>query len=126
MKAIYLILLSVLFVSSGQILIKYGLSGLGELSFAANDIPDTAQKILLNPLILLGIAVFVTSSILWLTALSRTELSYAYPLLSIGYAVVAIMSWLIFNEKMSLLRIAGVITIMIAVSMLAFEKGEPK
>lgn len=119
MKAIYLILISILFVASGQLLLKKGVMDAGELDFG--NLTQTIPKLLTSPLLLLGIAIFVSSSVLWLIALSRTELSYAYPLLSIGYALVAVLSWLFFDEKLGVLRIAGIGVIIIGISLMSME-----
>lgn len=122
MKAIYLILLSILFVASGQLLLKQGLTELGTLDFSLAHITSTAFLVFTKPLVLLGLFLFASSSVLWLTALSRTELSFAYPLLSIGYATVAVTSFLIFHEKISWTRILGIVIILIGISILALNR----
>ena len=124
MKTIYLILISILLISSGQLLLKSTMTKIGPLDFSSNAILDTAIRVLTTPLILASITLFGLSSILWLTALSRTELSYAYPLFSIGYAIVAISSWLLFNEKMNAFRIAGIAIIILGVSILSLKGGQ--
>ena len=124
MKTIYFILLSVLFVATGQLMLKQGLIDLGELHFGKEDLSETASKVFTSPLVLFGITLFALSSVLWLTALSRAELSFAYPLLSIGYATVAVASFVLFNETLSITRIIGIVVILIGISILSLNGGQ--
>ncbi len=124
MKTIYFILLSVLFVAAGQLMLKQGLINLGELHFDLAHLSETTHKVVTSPLIVLGITLFALSSILWLTALSRAELSFAYPLLSIGYATVAIASIILFKEHLSLTRFFGILIIILGVAILSLNGGE--
>lgn len=117
-KKLKAILLSVAAVSAAQILLKYGLKSAGEISFARHFF-STFLNLMLNPYILLGFVLFGASSVLWLIAISETDLSYAYPLLGMGYAIVAILSWLIFNETIGALRIAGIATIMLGIVLMS-------
>ncbi|HII14871.1 MAG TPA: EamA family transporter [Nanoarchaeota archaeon] len=117
-KSTVTILGSVTAVAAGELLLKQGLIKLGPLDFAANA-ASSFISIFTSPYILLGIVLFAASSLLWLIAISKTELSYAYPLMGIGYAVVAFFSWLLFNEALTALRILGIFVIMAGVVMMA-------
>ena len=112
------ILGSVTAVATGEILLKQGLIKLGTLDFAGNAVSAFAS-IFTSTYIWLGLVLFGISSLLWLIALSKTELSYAYPLMGVGYAVVAFCSWLLFNEALTVLRILGIFVIMAGVVMMA-------
>jgi multidrug transporter EmrE-like cation transporter len=52
-------------------------------------------------------------------ALSRVEVSVAYPMLSIGYVVNAGLAWWLFNEAVSPMRLAGIGVIIIGVYLVA-------
>ena len=56
---------------------------------------------------------------MWILALSRVEVSVAYPLLSIGYIVNAIAAWYLFGEAVSPMRITGIGIIVIGVYVVA-------
>jgi multidrug transporter EmrE-like cation transporter len=64
--------------------------------------------ILTNPWFILGMACYAVSIGAWLIVLSRTEVSAAYPLLSIGYVITAIVGALFLGEHVTLARIAGI------------------
>lgn len=59
---------------------------------------------------------FVFATALWMTAISTMQVSYAFPLLSIGYLVVAVLSMVFLKEKIPASRWAaiGVITLGVA------------
>ena len=55
----------------------------------------------------------------WILALSRVEVSVAYPMLSVGYVVNALAAWWLFGENLSGARLAGIGVIMLGVWLVA-------
>ncbi|WML35068.1 EamA family transporter [Clostridium sp. OS1-26] len=115
---IWLILISVFLGAIGQVLVKYGAVNL-ELNFAASHIFSSILSILKNAPVMLGIISYGLSFLLWIKVLSKVELSYAYPMVSIGYILIMFFSYFIFKENISLIRISGVIFIIIGVVLVA-------
>ncbi len=110
-----LIPVSILLGTGGQLLLKKG-AGFSELR--SRDIVKKAMELLLNPYVILGVFLYVISAAVWIVMLNRVELSYAYPMVSLSYILIAIFSKLLFNEKVSKRRwisifiiIAGVILV---------------
>ena len=60
-----------------------------------------------------------SASWVWIVALSRVEVSVAYPLLSIGYVVNAALAYWLFGEAVSLERWAGIAIILVGVTVVA-------
>ena len=52
-------------------------------------------------------------------ALSRVDLSYAYPFASLGYVVMLVASWQLFNENISPLRLAGTLMVCLGVFLIS-------
>jgi len=119
MKHTRTVLLAVFAVSIGQILLKYGLNKLGGVSYSLQTLYPTLYSLITSPAIVIGALLFGLSSLLWLLAISEADLSYAYPLLGLGYAVVAVLSWLFFHEALSTLRFIGVFIITAGVILMA-------
>lgn len=113
-----LIFLSVLLVDIGQLFLKYGMNQVGGVDFQNGYVAGFFLTFL-NPFVFIGAALFVSSSVSWLLALSKAPLSYAYPLLSIGYVVVSLLSWWIFNDSLSAVRLLGLSTIVGGVFLLS-------
>lgn len=78
-------------------------------------------RLLLNPWVLAGFVCYGLSSISWLMVLSRAELSFAYPLLSMGYVVIVLIGWLAFGENVTLYRWGGVLLIILGITALYSE-----
>lgn len=112
MKDIILILASVALGVMGQVSLKKGMLLSGSIGLTLSLI-----KVIFTPYIFLGLVLYAIAMFLWLSILSRVELSYAYPMLSLSYVFIILASWLIFNEHLSLLRLLGVVFICLGVMM---------
>ncbi len=118
MRSLLLIIASVLLGAVGQILLKVGTKNLNPQLTVAGLVRLFLQ-VFTTPALLLGLTCFGSSFLLWLVVLSREELSYAYPMVSIGYLVVVTASLLLFKENVTLLRFAGLLMICLGVSVVA-------
>lgn len=112
-----LLLVAVSLGASGQVLLKAGLSQL------AKDAPVSAilTSVFKNIYVFFGFACYGMSSLIYLVALKNLPLSYAYPMVALGYAVVVALSWKLFGETVPPLRIAAVGVILAGVVMLALS-----
>lgn len=99
----------------GQLLLKKAMLAIGPLVLRPDALPGIATALVFNPLVIAGLAVTVSGTFFWLIALSRADLSYAYPLTSINYLLILLASWLIFGERVTLTRVIGVVAICIGV-----------
>jgi drug/metabolite transporter (DMT)-like permease len=66
-----------------------------------------------------GFILYGLSAVCWLWVLSRAQLSFAYPILSLSFPVVVALSMLLFDETVSPIRWIGVVVIVAGVSLLA-------
>ncbi len=69
------------------------------------------QKIPINLPIISGIILTVIGGVLWVVALSKYELSFLYPFLSINYTAIVIGSEILLKENVSLWRYLSIIFI---------------
>lgn len=105
--AILMILFTVTTNAVAQILLKRGMLVVGEVNLGEGSILQTGLRIALQPWVILGLAIFVVSMASHLVVLSKVELSFAYPFLSLAYIIVAAYSFFVFGESVTGLRIAG-------------------
>ena len=114
----YLILIvSVLLAVAGQLMMKHGMNQFG--TFSITQIVFKVIPMLMNPWVFGGFVAFALSSIFWLAVLSRLNLSVVYPMVSLGYVVVAIASVLIFKENISFIRWVGIAVICFGVLLIS-------
>lgn len=114
---ILLIIVSVLLNCGAQLLMRKGMLCVGELG-----VGEFFQKItvMASNLWLWGAFLsYAVSIILWMVVLSRVQVSFAYPFLSIGYVVAAICGYYFFSEDLSLIRIAGIAVICLGVFLIS-------
>lgn len=102
---------SLLLSMIGQLMLKRGMNAIGHVSLLKGDIFKVLIKMFTNISIILGGIIFVGSLAMWLVVLSKLDISYAYPIVSINYAFVALSSRLFFKEKISLLRWVSILVI---------------
>ncbi len=114
------ILICVLLGAAGQILLKLGASNPALAGSLGNgDFPGFVIRALLTPKVVLGLMLYAASTVLWLVILARSELSYAYPFISIGFVVTMLFGWMALGEAMSVYRVAGVALIITGVILVA-------
>ncbi len=110
-----LILTGVLLNAGAQLLLKAGTNAVGHFEFSRENIWPIGWRLATEPHIMGGLGFYVISVVVWIMALSRVEVSIAYPMLSIGYVVNALAAWWLFGEAVSLTRLAGIGVIIIGV-----------
>ncbi len=113
--AIIYILISVLGGGIGQLLLKRGMTTLGPLTLSVRELGSILLGMGTNPFVVGGLVVYACSTVFWLVALSRVDLGFAYPFVSLSYVVMLFASWQLFNEQITLLRLLGTATIALGV-----------
>ncbi len=114
-----LVLTGVLLNAVAQLLLKAGTNVLGVIRFDAGNAVALGFKIATEPHILGGLGCYVVSVVVWIMALSRVQVSIAYPMLSIGYVVNALAAWYLFGESVTLTRLVGIGIIILGVFVVA-------
>lgn len=117
--AVGYILISVLGGAAGQVLLKKGMGSMGPLTLSPSELGNVLVRIASSPYVLIGLAIYVASTLFWLVALSRVDLSYAYPFASLSYLVMLGAAWLLFKEDLSVLRLAGTMVVCAGVLLIA-------
>lgn len=118
-KYVPLILFTVLTNAMAQLLLKKGMLTAGAFGFSMPEIAAMVPRLVLNPFLILGMVTFVVSMSSHLLVLSRVELSFAYPFLSLAYVVAAAYSYFAFNEDLNAYRISGIALICAGTALIA-------
>ena len=117
---IIVILGSVTLNALAQVFLKLGM-GTAELpvQWTAGEAFRMVLWAALNPWIVAGLTIYALSILIWMYVLAYNEVSYAYPFLSIGFVLVTMMGWWIFDDSLSLQRILGISLICLGVVMVS-------
>jgi len=116
--ALVMLLTAISLAAVGQVLLKAGLSQLDHPT-----IVQTMLSMFSNSRVFFGYAAFVLSSVVYLIALRRLPLSYCYPMVSLGYVVVVLLSWRLFNEAIPPLRVVALCVILTGVVLMALSEA---
>ena len=114
MKYLY-ILGTVVFTVYGQVIIKWRIGRYVPLPDQAVRKIFFLVKLLLDPFIFSGFASAFVASLFWMAALTKFELSFAYPFMSLSFVLVFIISILLFNDSVTLYKVAGLILIVLGI-----------
>lgn len=117
-----LVLVGVGLNAAAQLLLKAGASAVGAIS-GWSGLRAAAPALALHPGILGGLSCYVVSVVVWIVALSRVEVSIAYPMLSLGYVANALLAMWLFGEVVSLQRWVGIAVILVGVALVARSGG---
>jgi multidrug transporter EmrE-like cation transporter len=114
-----LILTGVLLNAVAQLLLKAGSRVIAGVAFSPGNAWMLLERVAVSPPIIGGLCCYAISVLVWILALSRVEVSMAYPMLSVGYVVNAIAAWWLFGEDLNTARIAGIGVIIVGVWLVA-------
>ena len=114
-----LLMTGVLLNAGAQLLLKAGTNSVGVFEFSRENLGPIGWQLATEPHIVGGLACYVISVAVWIMALSRVEVSIAYPLLSVGYVVNALAAWYLFGEAVTPMRLLGIGIIIVGVCLVA-------
>lgn len=117
LKAIPLIVLGVLLNALAQIPLKKGLQAAGGLQLGFLPL----VKLFLQPWVLAGLACYAVSVVVWLGALSKVEVNFAYPFLALGFLANALLCRWLLGENIPFIRWVALAIIMVGVALQAFS-----
>jgi multidrug transporter EmrE-like cation transporter len=118
-KYIPLILSGVFLNAFAQFFLKKGMLSIGHFDFVFANAWPIGIKAITNLPIIAGLTCYVVSVLVWMLVLSRVDVSYAYPFLSVGYIVTTFLGYSYFNEVITIGRIAGIALICLGVIFVA-------
>jgi drug/metabolite transporter (DMT)-like permease len=103
---IYLMLVTTFIASTGQLLLKVGVDSFNSQGFFR------------NYYLFSGIALYAFAAVLFLIALRHIDLSVAYPIISLSFVWVALLSMQFLGEQISFLQWTGIFSILLGVSFI--------
>jgi small multidrug resistance pump len=90
--------------------ILLGIAGQIALKSAAEG-SATVTAHFLNPLTMIGLAVYIVAALCYILALKKIPVSIAFPSVAASYAVVAVLAHVLWNEPLGWPQLAGIVLI---------------
>lgn len=120
-KIVAIAIFSVALSAIAQLALKIGSSAIANDGLDAGDSTLTwfFKAALANPYIIAGFTLYGIGALSWLLVLSRTELSVAYPFVSLGLVVTMLLGVLVLQESVTVMRLMGASFILLGVILVA-------
>ena len=113
------ILLTLAFTVYGQLVLKWQMSGVGPLPAAGTEKLAFLLSQFLNPWIISGFISAFVASLAWMAAMTRFDLNYAYPFMSLAFVIVMGFSVLFLGETVSLAKVVGTLFVCVGLVVIA-------
>ena len=104
---------TVLLAVYGQVIVKWQLGKIGPFPSGTSDRLHYLRHVLLNPWVISALLGAVIAAFAWIAALSRLELSRAYPWTAASFVLILILSAIFFDESLTAFKIAGAVLIVL-------------
>ena len=113
-----LIIVGVLLNAIAQLALKAGVRDLGPIGLSMDQVVPTSLRLMGEPYLWTGLTLYAVSVVVWILALSRVDVSIAYPMLSLGYVLNAFAAYWLFGEVLTPMRLGGIAIIIVGVYVL--------
>lgn len=102
---------TILFTVYGQLILKWRIVKYGTLPEALSEKIIFLFKLLFDPFIFSGFAAAFIASFFWMAAMTKFDVSYAYPFMSGAFVLVFLFSVFLFNEPITWQKLLGLLLI---------------
>lgn len=106
---------TILFMVYAQIVIKWQVMGAGAFPADAGDKLWFLAQLLVNPWIVSALVASLLAAVAWMAAMTRLDLSHAYPFTSLAFVLVTVASAYLFHEPVTGPKIAGIALICLGI-----------
>ena len=90
-----------------QVVIKWQVLAAGAFPLDATDRLWFLGKLLVNPWVISALAAGLLAVVSWMAAMTKLELSHAYPFMSLAFILVLVLSAMVFDEPLTAPKLIG-------------------
>lgn len=120
LKTFLLVLIAVALGGAGHVMLAKGMKPVGDLTEApVGRLGGMIVRAVSNPWLLVGVVFQASFFFLYLTLLSRAEVSQVLPMTALDYVVVALLAQTLLGEGVTALRWAGIALIVTGVFLVS-------
>jgi len=115
-----LVFVSVTAMSGAQLLLKKGLNVIGQFPESGRELLPFFAKAFSNVYVISALVLTAITALAWIMAVAKsTEISQIFPFMALSYVLVALFSWFLFKEDVTMLRWVGIALICFGVFFVA-------
>lgn len=107
---------TIAFTTYGQVVLKW------QVATRSGDTADFARgipELLLRPWVISAFAAAFAASLCWVLAISRLELSRAYPFMAMNFILVSLLAVPIFGESFGLMKLTGLLLVVVGLIVIS-------
>ncbi|WP_172257006.1 EamA family transporter [Saccharibacillus deserti] len=111
----FYILGTILFTVYGQLAMKARISSFGSLPAPLLDKFFFLLKVVFDPIIFSSFFSAFIASLFWMAAMTKFNISYAYPFMSLSYVLVFVFSAFLFKEPITMYKVIGLLFVVVGI-----------
>lgn len=115
----FYIVLTLLFTVYGQLVLKWQMGQAGTMPEGGTDKILFLLQQFFNPWVISGLFAAFLASLAWMAAMTRFELNYAYPFMSLAFVIVMLFSVIFLNEPLTSQDIFGTLMVVAGLVVIA-------
>lgn len=115
---------TVLLSVCGQLLLKWQVTRVGGITPGdPRGLVFLIGRLLLNPWIIAGLGSAFLASLLWMLALTKLDLSEAYPYTALSFVLILLTSYFLFGEPLTMGKVMGTGLVISGIFVLAMTSN---
>jgi multidrug transporter EmrE-like cation transporter len=111
------VLTTILLTVYGHLIIKWQVLGAGAFPETPGEKAWFLAKLLTNPWVLSALTALLLAALAWMAAMTKLDLSHAYPFTSLAFVLVLLASAVLFHEPVTGPKIAGIALICLGIAV---------
>lgn len=115
------IFFTILFTVYSQLVMRWQVSSAGQLPEDVSGKIHFVITLLLNPWVVTGVIATFFAGVSWMLAMTRFEVSYAFPFISLNYLLILAASVFLFNESLTLTKLIG--SFIVVLGLIVISRG---
>jgi multidrug transporter EmrE-like cation transporter len=115
------ILATIVFTVFSQLVMRWQVSSAGSLPETFSGKLGFIANLFLNPWVLISILATFLAGVSWMLAMTKFEISYAYPWIALNFVLMMFFGWLFFSELITLTKAIG--TLLVVIGIVVISRG---
>jgi drug/metabolite transporter (DMT)-like permease len=122
-KLLLILIVGLVFESTGVILLKKGITSVGDIhGVTASEIIRIVKASVTNPQILMGVFFEALFFVCLLVLMSKSEISFLWPLTALSFVFATFAAMIFLHESVSWVRWIGVALIMLGAAFISYSE----
>lgn len=117
----FFIFATIIFTVYSQLVMRWQVMAAGPLPVDTSGKVSYVINLLFTPWVLSGIVATFLAGVSWMLAMTKFEISYAYPFVGLNYILVLVAAFFLFNETLSVTKLIG--SALVVVGVVVVSRG---